>query len=314
MVFIQQSTLKRYSNYNILLKEEFAERVQKISINAGFTCPNRDGKKGYGGCTYCNNQTFVPGYCEPQKNITQQIKEGIAFFRHKYQTQKYIAYFQSYTNTYGGIEHLKSMYQEALSYPGVIGLVIGTRPDCVNDELLDYFSILNRQYYIMIEYGVESTKDSTLDFINRGHSYADAVQMITKTADRGIRTGVHLILGLPLETKDDIIQHAHNLSLLPITALKLHQLQIIRGTVMAKQYAAHPEWFKLMTAEEYVDVVIDFLEVLHPNIALERFISQSPKSYLIAPEWGLKNFEFVHKIEKRLSERDTWQGKKHKKR
>lgn len=314
MVFIQQSTLKRYSNYNILLKEEFAERVQKISINAGFTCPNRDGKKGYGGCTYCNNQTFVPGYCEPQKNITQQIKEGIAFFRHKYQTQKYIAYFQSYTNTYGGIEHLKSMYQEALSYSGVIGLVIGTRPDCVNDELLDYFSILNRQYYIMIEYGVESTKDSTLDFINRGHSYADAVQMITKTADRGIRTGVHLILGLPLETKDDIIQHAHNLSLLPITALKLHQLQIIRGTVMAKQYAAHPEWFKLMTAEEYVDVVIDFLEVLHPNIALERFISQSPKSYLIAPEWGLKNFEFVHKIEKRLSERDTWQGKKHKKR
>lgn len=314
MVFIQQSTLKRYSNYNILLKEEFAERVQKISINAGFTCPNRDGKKGYGGCTYCNNQTFVPGYCEPQKNITQQIKEGIAFFRHKYQTQKYIAYFQSYTNTYGGIEHLKSMYQEALSYPGVIGLVIGTRPDCVNDELLDYFSILNRQYYIMIEYGVESTKDSTLNFINRGHSYADAVQMITKTADRGIRTGVHLILGLPLETKDDIIQHAHNLSLLPITALKLHQLQIIRGTVMAKQYAAHPEWFKLMTAEEYVDVVIDFLEVLHPNIALERFISQSPKSYLIAPEWGLKNFEFVHKIEKRLSERDTWQGKKHKKR
>ena len=173
---------ERYLSYNKVLKGLFPDRVQKISINAGFTCPNRDGSKGIGGCTYCNNQSFSPEYCKPTKTVSQQVSEGIDFFKHKYNTQKYLAYFQSYTNTYQSINHLKSVYEEALSYEGVVGLVIGTRPDCVNDELLDYFAELSKKYYVMIEYGVESTNDKTLEFINRGHDFACAQKAIIDTA------------------------------------------------------------------------------------------------------------------------------------
>jgi len=301
----------RYLNYNTVLKSEFTERVQKISINAGFTCPNRDGSKGTGGCTYCNNQTFSPDYCKSAKSVSQQIEEGIAFFNHKYEAQKYLAYFQSYTNTYDKLENLTQIYEEALINPKVVGIVIGTRPDCVSDELLDYFAELNKQYYVMIEYGVESTSDDTLKLINRGHDYACAEQVIRKTAARGLRTAAHLILGLPGESRETLLTHAKKISGLPLTAIKLHQLQLVRGTVMARQFAEHPEWFNMMSAMEYIDLVIDFLEILHPQIAVERFISQSPPRLLIAPDWGLKNFEFVSKIEKRLAERDTWQGKKY---
>jgi len=301
----------RYLNYNQVLKTEFAERVQKISINAGFTCPNRDGSKGTGGCTYCNNQTFSPEYCKPSRTISQQVEEGITFFHHKYAAQYYLAYFQSYTNTYDKIENLKAIYEEALSYPNVRGLVIGTRPDCVSDELLDYFAELAKTYYVMIEYGIESTCDKTLEFINRGHDFACAERAIRETARRGIKTGAHIILGLPTEDKATIISHAQKLSQLPLTTLKIHQLQLVRGTKMAEQFAEHPEWFKLYTAEEYCDLAIDFIEHLRPEIGIERFVSQSPKKLLIAPEWGLKNFEFLAKIEKRLEERDTWQGRKY---
>jgi len=301
----------RYLNYNTVLKSEFSERVQKISINAGFTCPNRDGSKGTGGCTYCNNQTFSPDYCKPAKSVSQQLEEGIAFFNHKYEAQKYLAYFQSYTNTYDKLENLTQIYEEALNNPKVVGIVIGTRPDCVSDELLDYFAELNKRYYVMIEYGVESTCDDTLKFINRGHDYACAEEVIRKTAARGLRTAAHLILGLPGESREILLSHAYKISELPLTAIKLHQLQLVKGTVMARQFAEHPELFNMMTATEYIDLVIDFLERLNPQIAVERFISQSPPSLLIAPDWGLKNFEFVSKIEKKLVERDTWQGKKH---
>lgn len=299
----------RYLNYTQVLKTEFAERVQKISINAGFTCPNRDGSKGHGGCTYCNNQTFSPEYCKPTKTVTQQVKEGVSFFHHKYQSQHYLAYFQSYTNTYDSIDKLKLIYEDALSYPNVVGLVIGTRPDCINDELLDYFAELSRKYYVMIEYGIESTSNKTLEFINRGHDYECAEKAIWATANRGIKTGAHMILGLPLEDRETILSHADKLSGLPLTALKLHQLQLVKGTVMAQQFVINPEWFHLYTADEYIDLTIDFLERLNPEIAIERFISQSPKDLLIAPDWGLKNFEILSKIEKRLKERDTWQGK-----
>ncbi len=299
----------RYLNYNQILKSEFAERVQKISINAGFTCPNRDGSKGIGGCTYCNNQTFSPEYCQSAKTVSQQVEEGIAFFNHKYQAQLYLAYFQSYTNTYDSLENLKAIYEEALSYPNVAGIVVGTRPDCVNDELLGYFASLAKKYYVMIEYGVESTNDETLQFINRGHNYAAAEQAITKTAGLGIRTGAHIILGLPNENREMILSHASTLSSLPLTMLKIHQLQLVKGTKMAQQFEEHPEWFHLYSADEYIDLAIDFLELLNPEIAVERFVSQSPKELLIAPTWGLKNFEFSAKIEKRLKERNTWQGK-----
>ena len=299
----------RYLNYNNVLKTEFSERIQKISVNAGFTCPNRDGSKGTGGCTYCNNQSFSPEYCLSTKTVYQQIEEGITFFHHKYQSQLYLAYFQSYTNTYDSIDRLKGIYEEALSFPNVVGIVVGTRPDCVNDELLDYFAELSKQYYVMIEYGIESTNDETLTFINRGHDFACASNAIRETAKRGIRTAAHIILGLPKESHETILLHAIKLSELPLTCLKIHQLQVVKGTKMAQQYAEHPEWFQLFSADEYIDLAIDFLERLNPKIAIERFVSQSPKELLIAPTWGLKNFEFTDKIEKRLKERDTWQGK-----
>ena len=302
--------INRYLNYNQVLKTEFAERVQKISVNAGFTCPNRDGSKGTGGCTYCNNQTFSPEYCKPTKSVSEQVEEGIAFFHHKYHAQLYLAYFQSYTNTYDSLDKLKAIYEEALSFPNVVGIVVGTRPDCVNAELLDYFAGLAKKYYVMIEYGVESTHDETLEFINRGHDFACAENAIRETAKRGIRTGAHIILGLPNEGRETILSHADKLSKLPIDSLKIHQLQLVRGTKMAQQYAEHPEWFHLYTADEYINLAIDFLEKLNPKIAIERFVSQSPKELLLAPDWGLKNFEFTAKIEKRLEVRDTWQGKK----
>ena len=241
--------------------------------------------------------------------MSKQVEEGIAFFHHKYKAQLYLAYFQSYTNTYDSLDNLKAIYEEALSYPNVIGLVVGTRPDCVSDELLDYFAGLAKKYYVMIEYGIESTRDETLLFINRGHNYACAEKAIRDTASRGIRVGAHIILGLPGEERETILSHADILSQLPISVLKIHQLQLVRGTKMALQFSEHPEWFHLYSATEYIDLAIDFVERMNPDIAIERFVSQSPKELLIAPEWGLKNFEFTAKIEKRLTERNAWQGR-----
>lgn len=299
---------KPYREFPELLAEQFPFKVQKISVNAGFTCPNRDGSKGYGGCTYCNNQSFSPGYGKPKKTISEQMKDGIEFFSHKYPEMKYLAYFQSYTNTYDPVEKLIEKYEEALSYPDVVGLIVGTRPDCMPDELLDYFVELNKRTFVIIEYGVESTLNKTLDKINRLHSWEESVEAIIKTADRGLRVGAHMILGLPGETHKDFIDHAHKLSALPLTTLKLHQLQIIRGTVMAKEYREEPETFHIFEADEYINLCVDFAEHLNPNIYIERFASQSPKQLLIAPDWGLKNYELTAKIIKRFEERNTQQG------
>ncbi|SFU61638.1 hypothetical protein SAMN05216480_11019 [Pustulibacterium marinum] len=299
-----------YKNYNTELRNKFGKRVQKISINAGFTCPNRDGSKGYGGCTYCNNQSFSPNFTKQIVSVTQQINQNILFFeKRQSQDQYYLAYFQSYTNTYGSMKDLKQLYEEALSHPKISGIVIGTRPDCVSDELLDYFAKLGSKTYVMLEYGIESTCDKTLGFIQRGHDYACAEKAIKATAERGIATGAHLILGLPGEDRNNILLHAEKLSKLPLTALKLHQLQLVEKTIMAKQYRTHPEWFHLYSKEEYLQLVINFLERLHPDIALERFISQSPLQMLIAPKWGLKNYEFANMLQKALVERNSWQGK-----
>ncbi len=300
-----------YTNYNTLLRKQFGNRVQKVSINAGFTCPNRDGSKGYGGCTYCNNQSFVPGYSRTTKSITQQIDEGVVFFqkKEKYKDQVYLAYFQSYTNTYEGLDKLKSMYEEALAHPRVQGIVIGTRPDCVDDALLDYLAELHQKHYVMLEYGIESTSDKTLQFINRGHDYQCSVHAIEATAKRRIPVGAHLILGLPGETREQILQHAIRINQLPLTAIKLHQLQLVKGTIMAKQAIENPAIFQFFTVDEYIELVIDFIELLSPNIAIERFVSQSPKELLISPDWGLKNFEFTAQLEKRMKERGAAQGK-----
>lgn len=303
---------RRYNDYSSYIKRHFSHRIQKISVNAGFTCPNRVGEKGYGGCTYCNNQSFNPLYTQTEIPIETQLDKGIAFFSDKYKTQKYLAYFQAYTNTYDEYDVLIDKYEQALRNKNVVGLVIGTRPDCMTDELLDYFNKKQKTHYVSIEYGVESTENKTLNYINRGHSYEESVEAIRKTAAYGIPTGAHLILGLPLENREIILGHARKLSALPLTTIKLHQLQLIRGTHMMVQHKRNPEYFHLYEADEYIDLVIDFLELLNPDFIVERFISQSPDKLLVAPKWGLKNFEFVAKVEKRLKERDTFQGRLYK--
>lgn len=304
-----KESLHRYNDFSAWLSTLFPYKVQKISLNAGFTCPNRDGTVGYGGCTYCNNQTFNPAYCRTEKSVTEQLEEGKQFFARKYPDMKYLAYFQAYTNTYGELQELKRKYEEALQVPDVVGIVIGTRPDCMPDELLDYLEELNRRTFLIVEYGVESTDNATLKRINRGHTFEAAEEAIRRTAEKGIRVGVHIILGLPGETNEQLIQQAGVLSSLPITTLKLHQLQLIKGTRMAAEFEKQPEDFHLYTADEYIDLVIDYVEHLNPRIVLERFVSQSPKELLIAPDWGLKNHEFTDKVRKRMRERDSWQGK-----
>lgn len=299
---------KPYYDFGDFLKKHFPFKVQKISVNGGFTCPNRDGTIGYGGCTYCNNQTFHPDYCHPAESISRQLERGICFFARKYPAMKYLAYFQAYTNTYASIEILKEKYEEALAYPGVVGLIIGTRPDCMPDSLLDYLTEKARTYFILIEYGIESTSDATLRHINRGHTFDTAANAIQRTAQRGLLSGAHLILGLPGEDRKQIIHHARLISDLPVNTLKLHQLQIIRHTAMAKEYAQQPERFRLYSPEEYVTLIIDFAEQLRPDIAIDRFISQSPKELLIAPDWGLKNFEFTALVNKQFTIRNTRQG------
>lgn len=300
---------KRYNDYSSFLKRRFDTRIQKIAINAGFTCPNRDGTKGHGGCTYCNNQKFNPLYCTPEKSVRQQLEEGIAFFSKKYKTQRYFAYFQAYTNTYGDISLLESLYNEALAHPDVNGIIIGTRPDCIGNEVIDLLKKLSKKHRIVVEYGIESTKNKTLQLINRGHTFEEAETALKKTAEIGIETGVHMIFGLPGESRLDIIAHAAKLSALPITSLKIHQLQIIKNTKLAQQVEENSDFVKQYEINEYIDLVIDFLEQLNPKIIIERVAGEAQKDFLVKRLWGLKNFEIIAKLEKRLKERDTYQGR-----
>ncbi|MDL2251418.1 TIGR01212 family radical SAM protein [Odoribacter sp. OttesenSCG-928-J03] len=301
---------KRYKDTPDFFRAVFGERVQKLSIDAGFSCPNRDGTKGTGGCIFCNNDSFSPDYCRSVEGITQQLEAGIRFFDAKYKGQKYLAYFQTYSNTYAPLDVLKRRYEEALNFPGVVGLVIGTRPDAINEEVLDYLEELAKKYYICVEYGVESVNDAVLQRINRGHDFATARETILKTAGRGIHIGAHLIFGLPGESEESMLQGAIVLSDLPINILKLHQLQIIKGTQLAEEYREAPDRFRLYTMEEYLDFVVKVIENMNPEVYLERFVNQAPAEYLIAPKWGVKNFEFVAKLDKKLKELETWQGKR----
>lgn len=300
---------KRFNDFSTYFRKKFSERVQKVSIDAGFTCPNRDGTRGRGGCTYCNNKTFSPTYCNLEKSVSAQVEEGIQFFAKKYSSMKFLAYFQAYTSTYAPLEELKLLYEEALRHPKIVGLVISTRPDAVDSVLLDYLAELSRRVYVMIEFGLESHLDKTLETINRGHSFAESVWALEQTAMRGINNCVHLILGLPGENHNDWLQQARVISQLPVDNLKLHQLQIHRKTLLERQYERNPEKFHMFAVDEYVELIVDYLEVLNPKIVVERFVSQAPDEMLVAPKWGLKNFEFVAKVEKRLAERDTWQGR-----
>ena len=298
-----------YADMGSYLAARFPYKVQKISLHAGFSCPNRDGTKGRGGCTYCNNQTFSHDYCHTGRSITEQLDEGIAFFARKYPDMKYLAYFQAYTNTYGATPYLAACYEEALAHEGVVGLIIGTRPDCMPPDLLAYLSDLARDRYLMAEYGIESTCDETLVRVNRGHDYASAVDAVRRTAEAGIPVGAHMILGLPGESRETILSHAGRLSALPLTMVKLHQLQLIRGTRLAQEYEQGLADIYPYTVTEYVDLAIDFIERLRPDIVVERFVSQSPDALLIAPRWGLKNHEFTARLLQRMRERNTWQGR-----
>lgn len=289
----------KYKDYGTWLKEELGAKVQKITLNAGFSCPNRDGRVGWGGCTFCNNQTFNPNLGSSSLSISEQLEAGKRFFARKYPEMKYLAYFQAYTNTYGDVEHCKALYEEALRVPDVVGLVIGTRPDCMPDELLDYFEELNRRTFLIIEYGIESANDETLRHINRGHTFADTEQAIRRTAERGIRVGGHIILGLPGEGHDELMRQAEVIAQLPLTTLKLHQLQIIRGTKMEKEWQEHP--WPLPSIDEYIDLVLDYISHLPSSWIFERFVSSSPDALLVAPRWGLKNYEFANLLNAHLN-------------
>lgn len=296
-----------YNDYGAWMRRQFPFRVQKISIDAGFSCPNRDGHISHGGCTFCDNRTFNPSYCQPSKSITEQITEGKEFFRHKYPDMKYLAYFQAFSNTYATLNTLQRRYEEALSAEDVVGIVIGTRPDCVSDKILNYLESLNQQTFMIVEYGIESVSDDTLRRVNRGHNFECSRRAIIETHNRGILTGAHIILGLPGESAEDNVRQANIISALPIDILKLHQLQIIRGTQLAAEYERQP--FNLYTADEYIDLCRRYIERLRPDMVLERFVSQSPKELLVAPKWGLKNYEFANRFVNYMKRMDSWQGK-----
>ena len=295
-----------YKEFGTWLQAELGCKAQKLSVDAGLTCPKRDGTLGRGGCTFCDNRTFNPAYCRQGGSITDQLEAGKRFFSRKYPTMKYLAYFQSYSNSYGTLSHLKELYEEALRVPDVVGLVIGTRPDCMPDALLEYLEELNRRTFLLVEYGVESANEETLVRVNRGHTFAQARECIIRTAQRGIRVGVHMILGFPWETRSELIRQAQLIASLPITTLKLHQLQVIRGTQLAREYELHP--WPLPTAEEYVDLVLEYISHLPSSLVLERFVSQSPPEYVIAPRWGLKNHEFSALVKKAIQKRSTQLG------
>jgi radical SAM protein (TIGR01212 family) len=292
------------------MKKTFGGRVQKLTIDAGFTCPNRDGSKGSGGCTFCLNDAFNPSYCDHTKPIRQQIEEGITFHEKRYRRAAgYLAYFQAFSNTYESIDHLVSIYDQALQVEGVVGIVIGTRPDCVDNEKLDYLAALSKRCHVVVEYGIESVNDETLKRVNRCHTFSEARDAIVKTSERGIHTGGHVIFGLPGESKGQMLSSAKVLSLLPLTSIKLHQLQIFKGTTMERQYEENPEDFNLFSEQEYLEFVADFISRLNPDFIIERIAGETPPRFAVVRPWGPRYDQILVRFEKLLEEKDLWQGK-----
>ncbi|MCF6169907.1 MAG: TIGR01212 family radical SAM protein [Bacteroidales bacterium] len=302
---------RRFNSYSEYFKEVFGQRVQKISVDAGFTCPNRDGTLAGGGCTYCNNNAFNPSYCNPAKPVEQQIKEGIEFHKVRYRrSNNYLVYFQPYSNTYAPLDDLRKLYEKALSQDGVIGLVIGTRPDCVDAQKLEYLAQLSQDFYILIEYGVESIYNQTLERINRKHSFEQSAEAIRKSSAFGLKTGAHFIFGLPGESRKMMMESVKVISALPLTTIKFHQLQIVNGTTMANEYKLKPWLFDLFSFEDYIQFIIRYTERLNPEFIIERFAGEVPPKYLGGPGWGLiRNDQINRTIEKEMERQNTWQGK-----
>ena len=305
---------RRFNAYSNYFKKMFGERVQKVSINAGFTCPNRDGTISKNGCMYCDNEAFNPSYCSPSKSVALQIEEGMAFHKNRYRrADKYLAYFQAFSNTYAPLSALKKIYQSALEYENIVGLVIGTRPDCIDDEKLDYFAQLSKNNYIVIEYGVESCNNKTLQLINRGHTFEQAVAAIEKTHTAGIKTGAHFMFGLPHETVSEWLQWTDIISKLPLDTVKFHQLQILKNTPIADMYKNNPSVFHSFQLEEYIDFMVCFLEYLNPKFVVERFAGEVPPRFLEQLPWGLiRNDQILQAVEQKLEEKNTWQGRRQK--
>lgn len=302
---------RRFNSYSRYFKNLFGERVQKLTIDAGFTCPNRDGSVSRGGCTFCLNDAFNPSYCSPSKSVKQQLIEGIEFHVKRYQkASRYLAYFQAYSNTYASLDKLKEIYAQALEVPEVIGIIVGTRPDCVDEQKLDFFAELSKKMYVAIEFGIESCFNDTLQMVNRGHTYEQAVWAIEQAAARNIKVGAHMMLGFPGESRERMLSQAALLSKLPLNTIKFHQLQIFKGTVMAKEYEQHPERFSFFGLQEYIDFFVQFLEQLNPAFVVERFAGEVPPRFQAGPGWGLvRNEQLVSMLDKRLTELDTWQGR-----
>ena len=303
---------RRFNAYSNYFKQQFGRRIQKVTIDAGFTCPNRDGIKSVGGCTFCDNDAFSPSYCVPSKSIEQQINEGVEFHERRYRrATEFLAYFQAYSNTYAPLSKLKEVYQQAIDNPNIIGIVIGTRPDCIDEEKLDYFAELSKKIFVTIEYGVESVYDKTLARINRGHDFDTAKKAIQATADRNIKTGAHFIFGLPGETMRDMLDSVDIISELPLNSIKFHQLQIIKNTAIEKEYAEKLEDFAQFTMQEYIEFFIKYIERLNPKFVVERFVGEAPPRYIATDRWEekLRNDQIINLFEKRLQELDTYQGR-----
>lgn len=299
-----------YNSYAAHFRRLMGERVQKLSVDAGFSCPNRDGTISIGGCTFCNNAAFTPSYCTPNKSITQQIDEGIEFHRRRYRkAERYLVYFQAYSNTHAPLETLRLRYDEALSHPAVCGIVVGTRPDCIDPEKLDYFAHLAKHHYVAIEYGIESVYDTTLSRINRGHDFSTAERAVRATAERGLHCGGHFILGFPDESDEMLLAAIERINSLPLTTVKFHQLQIMRGTPLAEEYDASPERFRQWSIEEYIDLMCEIFRRLRPDLVVERFAGEAPPRFHHTSGWGLvRNEQLWAMLEKRLLDQGFYQG------
>ena len=304
----KKTSTRRYSAFGQYMKDLYHVPVYKVNVDAGFTCPNRDGTVATGGCIYCNNDSFRPTACTSTSSLREQIRKGIPYLRSRYGAEKFIVYFQPYTNTYASVAVLERLYREALDNPGVIGLAIGTRPDCVDEGKIALLETLARDYFVLVEYGLQSIYDKTLEFINRGHDYACFKNALAMTAGRGIRVGAHLILGLPTETRDEMLGMADELSQLPIEFLKIHQLQVVKDTALADLYAATP--FPTFGYEEYLAMLADFIERLAPRITLQRLFAASPDDILIAPIWNKTRSEFLRDLDILMEKKGSFQGKK----
>ncbi|MDR1274901.1 MAG: TIGR01212 family radical SAM protein [Candidatus Accumulibacter sp.] len=301
---------RRYNAYNDWAKKHYGGRLQKISVDAGFTCPNRDGTLGFGGCSFCNNEGFSPSYLREQRNIAEQIDTGVEFARRRYPRSKaFLAYFQSYSNTYAALEKLREAYGAAIDHPDIAGLVVGTRPDCLPDETLDYLADLSKRVFVELEIGIESCDDAVLKECLRGHDFSCTRDAFARAAQRGLFLTGHLLIGLPLETHESLMRGAEALAALPIDALKFHQLQIMRGTRLAERYLADPENLSLLDLNSYFDSVIDVVERLPPSMKIQRLGSEVPPRVLVSPDWGMRLDKFAPMFEERLRARNAWQGR-----